>query len=588
MASASTSGPVHSSSVSFPPTLESYEDGDIKSIGAILANRIEKEPFNLVATLIFLSAITHTFLTTQFLTLARKRKAAHEKKIAEGKAYPNSVDVMAGVFEFLGEVEAVFGIWAVALGFAIAFFRNWHSVVGYISHDVNFTEPMFVVTIMTLASTRPILKLAEKIMWVFANLIGGTLAAWWFTILTLGPMLGSLITEPAAMTISALLLAHKLYDLEPSTKFKYATIGLLFVNVSIGGTLTHFAAPPVLMIAGPWGWGLGHMLAHFGWKVCLAILVSNGIYFIAFRKELKGLQGRYALKNLKDEIQHRYLVHQDLEAEIENIAGSLDREGFLSSLREQFDQKAADIKDALGKLLAERYAEELRQRGIDIALAQKAFEQRVEEIKLLRLRRNFAGLLPKKERPPFRDPLWDTRDDPVPMWVTVVHVGFMAWTVINAHHAPFFVAGLLFFLGFAKVTGPYQNRVDLRPPLLVGFFLAGLVIHGGLQGWWIEPVLGNLNELPLMLAATGLTAFNDNAAITYLSTLVPEFTDGLKYSVVAGAISGGGLTVIANAPNPAGQSLLKKYFDSGVSPGGLLKGALLPTIVAGSFLLVFK
>jgi Na+/H+ antiporter NhaD/arsenite permease-like protein len=92
-------------------------------------------------------------------------------------------------------------------------------------------------------------------------------------------------------------------------------------------------------------------------------------------------------------------------------------------------------------------------------------------------------------------------------------------------------------------------------------------------------VLGNLKEIPLMLAATILTAFNDNAAITYLSTLVPGFTNSLKYAIVAGAVTGGGLTVIANAPNPAGQSLLKKYFDNGVSPPGLLKAALLPTII---------
>jgi Na+/H+ antiporter NhaD/arsenite permease-like protein len=138
------------------------------------------------------------------------------------------------------------------------------------------------------------------------------------------------------------------------------------------------------------------------------------------------------------------------------------------------------------------------------------------------------------------------------------------------------------------VTSPYQNVIDLKPPLLVGFFLAGLVIHGGVQAWWIAPVLGNLQEIPLMLAATVLTAFNDNAAITYLSTLVPGFTDNLKYAIVAGAVTGGGLTVIANAPNPAGQSLLKKYFDNGVSPPGLLKAALLPTIIVWLCFFVFK
>jgi Na+/H+ antiporter NhaD/arsenite permease-like protein len=156
---------------------------------------------------------------------------------------------------------------------------------------------------------------------------------------------------------------------------------------------------------------------------------------------------------------------------------------------------------------------------------------------------------------------------------------FMGWTIVNAHHPALFVAGLLFFLGFASVTEDYQNNINLKAPLLVGFFLGGLVTHGGVQGWWIEPVLGGLSEFPLMLTSTVLTAFNDNAAITYLSTLVPGFTDGMKYAVVAGAVTGGGLTVIANAPNPAGQAILKGHFDEGVSPAGLFKAAIVPTII---------
>jgi Na+/H+ antiporter NhaD/arsenite permease-like protein len=138
---------------------------------------------------------------------------------------------------------------------------------------------------------------------------------------------------------------------------------------------------------------------------------------------------------------------------------------------------------------------------------------------------------------------------------------------------------MLFFLGFAKVSEDYQNRINLVPAMLVGFFLAGLVIHGGVQGWWIAPILGSLGKIPLMATATVLTAFNDNAAITYLATLVPSFSDALKYAVVAGAVTGGGLTIIANAPNPAGISLLKKHFDHGVSASGLLGAAIVPTVI---------
>jgi Na+/H+ antiporter NhaD/arsenite permease-like protein len=221
----------------------------------------------------------------------------------------------------------------------------------------------------------------------------------------------------------------------------------------------------------------------------------------------------------------------------------------------------------------------LRAEGIDETLIREAFDKRFEEVRLTKIRRYLPGILPEEMRPEYTDPDWDKREDPVPVWVTVVHLLFMAWTIINAHYAPLFVLGLLFFLGFAQVSAPYQNKINLQPAMLVGFFLAGLVIHGGLQGWWIEPVLGGLGKAPLLLGATILTSFNDNAAITYLSTLVPHFTDSLKYAVVAGAVTGGGLTVIANAPNPAGQSILKKHFDDAVSPIGLLQAALVPTII---------
>ena len=578
----------HGDAPEFPPALESYHDADMQSIGAILTNRIKQEPFNLVATLIFLCAIIHTFMTTKFLAYAHKWEHEHKEKIQKGLAHKHSVHIPAGIFHFLGEVEVVFGIWVIALGAAIFFFHDWHTVVSYFNH-VNFTEAMFVVVIMILASTRPILKVAEMLMWKIANLMGGTLAAWWYTILTVGPLLGSLITEPAAMTISALLLSHKLYDLEPSVKFKYATIGLLFVNISVGGTLTHFAAPPVLMVAGPWNWGTGHMIASFGWKAFVAILISNGVYFFIFRKELEKLHEKFAIKSLKDEIQNTYLAHRDLETEVDKAIAAVDvNSEFVHSLKGQLDEKADEIKEQLSKQLLERHEETFREKGLDMSLVEEAFEQRFEEIKQLRMRSGFSRLLPESQRPDFRDPQWDTRDDPVPAWIIVIHVCFMAWTIINAHHPAFFIPGLLFFLGFAHVTSPYQNIIDLKPPLLVGFFLAGLVIHGGVQAWWIAPVLGNLQELPLMLAATVLTAFNDNAAITYLSTLVPGFTDNLKYAIVAGAVTGGGLTVIANAPNPAGQSLLKKYFDNGVSPAGLLKSALLPTVITWVCFFIFK
>jgi hypothetical protein len=149
-----------------------------------------------------------------------------------------------------------------------------------------------------------------------------------------------------------------------------------------------------------------------------------------------------------------------------------------------------------------------------------------------------------------------------------------------------FIGGFLFFIGFAKATAPYQSRIDLKSPLLVGFFLGGLVIHGGLQGWWIEPLLASLSDVPLFIGAAALTAFNDNALITYLATLVPNLAEPLKVAVVGGAVAGGGLTVIANAPNPAGQALLSRFFDGAIVPGALLLGALPATIITALALLL--
>jgi hypothetical protein len=426
----------------------------------------------------------HTFATARIAALAHRLQHRHDARTrVEGR--PETPSVAAEVLHFFGEVEVVFGLWAVVLLSAMAIYAGWESAAHYLDGRVNYTEPLFVVVIMSLASTRPVVVFAESSLRHVARLGGGTPAAWWCAILTLGPLLGSFITEPAAMTICALLLGRQFYDLRPSARLRYATLGVLFVNVSIGGTLTHFAAPPVLMVARPWGWDIPFMAAHFGWRAFTAIVLSNAAYFVLFRREMRALAARPQVV--------------DVEQPEEMTPG--------------------------GTLL------------------------------------------------------------PVPAWIVLVHLAFMAWIVATAHHPPLFLGGFLFFLGFARATVAYQSRLELRTPLLVGFFLAGLVIHGGLQGWWIAPVLGRLAETPLFLAAAVLTAFNDNALITYLATLVPNLGDALKIAVVEGAVVGGGLTVIANAPNPAGQALLARFFPGGISPLGLLAGAAAPTVVSA---LVFR
>lgn len=471
----------------FPPALSSYDNPNLSGLGEILAYRISVEPLNLIVSLIFLTAILHTFMAGKFISIAHHWEEEHGEHVSvhgvhhnySGEVVPE-VHFGAELFHFLGEVEVVFGMWALATMGAIMYYHNVHAVTDYIN-SVNFTEPMFVVVIMAIAATRPVVSLSEQMLQKVANLGKGTPAAWWFTILTIGPLLGSFITEPAAMTISALLLSNRFYHYRPKPRFAYGTIGLLFVNISVGGTLSHFAAPPVLMVASKWNWDFNFMFTNYGWKAAIGIVLANILYFIIFKKDF-----------------------DDLEEHIPEV-------------KKEDEEK----------------------------------------------------------------PDWDHRGEGVPVWITLVHVLMLLWTVVTAHYPPLFIGGFLFSLGFMQATAHHQNRLDLKPPLLVGFFLAGLVIHGGVQAWWIAPILGSLGEVPLMLGATFLTAFNDNAAITYLSTLVPNFSDSLKYAVVAGAVTGGGLTVIANAPNPAGQSILSRHFEDGVSPLKLAMAAFVPTIIMG-------
>lgn len=462
-----------------PRALETYPSAADQSLASELAMRVEIEPFNAIATGIFLLAIIHTFLAARFAALAHRFQHAEDVKAHKEKR-PLAPSLKAEVLHFLGEVEVVFGLWAVALIVALTAYAGWDGAKHYFNDTVNYTEALFVVVIMALASTRPVIGFAESALRRVAALGGSTPAAWWVAILTIGPVLGSLITEPAAMTICALLLARQFYDLHPSSRLKYATLGVLFVNISIGGTLTHFAAPPVLMVARPWGWDIPFMFLNFGWRAATAIALSTATYFLIFRRELGTLANRQAVPDIEE-----------------------------------------PEDDATGPALL-----------------------------------------------------------PVPAWLVVAHLAFMAWTVFNAHYPALFLGGFLFFLGFARATAAYQSRVQLKTPLLVGFFLAGLVIHGGMQGWWIAPVLSRLTEIPLFLGATILTAFNDNALITYLATLVPSLSEESKLAVVQGAVVGGGLTVIANAPNPAGQALLGRFFGGAISPAGLLIGALPPTLIA--------
>ena len=409
----------------------------------------------LLAATLFALALIHTFSTKYFHGLAQR--------------YPGH----SGVWHLLGEVEVVFGFWAFILIIALFILSGQQAAVGYLDGR-NFTEPMFVFAIMVIAATRPILEMAGALVRALAALLPVQRGmAMYFVVLAFVPLLGSFITEPAAMTLAALMLRDTLFSHPISSRLKYSTIGVLFVNISIGGTLTSFAAPPVLMVAAKWNWDIWFMLSNFGWKAAVAVLINAAIAMLIFRNQL-GHMGRK---------------------------------------------------------------------------------------------------IPASE-------------SPVPWTVTGVHVAFLVLVVVFAHHPAVFLGLFLFFMGFTTAYQRYQSPLILREALLVAFFLAGLVVLGGLQQWWLQPVLMKMDANAVFFGAAALTAFTDNAALTYLGSLVEGLSDEFKVALVAGAVTGGGLTVIANAPNPAGASILKEKFSNGViNPLGLLLGALPPTLVA---VLAFK
>lgn len=550
-----------------------YGDESGMVIWEILTNRITKAPFNLVATLVFFLAIIHSLLTSVFHRLAHAAEEKFKAKQKVGLRDKHAHSMSAALYHTLGEVEVVFGLWAIVLAIAIAIFYDWHSFVLYVD-SLSYKDPLFIIVIMTIASSRPIIKLFELIMWRFVKLIGDTLEAWWISILILSAFLSSYITGPAAMTICAMLLADKFYVLKPSKRLKYATLALLFVNISVGGAMTNFASPPILMVADPWEWSMGFMMANFGWKSIIAVVSGTLLYYLLLRKDFVALRKPYKDLQFKKHIQHRFISKKELEKLYEDLEHNVDqRMGYSNELKAFSFILKENIKE-LARM-------KLTPQEIEMYDVNNAIDEKFEDITEEELKRTIPGLLPDEEKPPYADPHWDQREDRVPFWIMGVHVIFMLWTIVNAHEPVLFLSGFMFYLGFYQVTAFYQNRIDLKPALLVGFFLAGLIIHGTLQEWWIAPILGNLPPLGLNITSTLLTAFNDNAAITYLSTLVPNLSDTMKYAVVAGAITGGGLTIIANAPNPIGQSILKDHFETGIDAGWLMGFAIIPTIIAG-------
>lgn len=419
---------------------------------------MEPNTVQIVAATLFAFAVLHTFGTRFFERLARR--------------HPRH----AGLFHLIGEVEVVFGFWALVLIIAMIPLVGGAQAVEY-AESRKYTEPLFVFVIMVISASKPVLDIVQRLINALARLFPARAAigqAWLG--LALVPMLGSLITEPAAMTLAALTLAPQVFGEGIPERLKYAALGVLFVNVSIGGIATSYAAPPVLMIAGAWGWNTSFMALTFGWKAIIAVAVNASAVVFLLRKHIS-------------------------------------------------------VAEAAGG-------------------------------------------------PP--------QSPPAPLIVSIIHLAFLAAVVTFAHHPVIFVGLFLFFLGFTQAYERHQSPLVIKEGLLVGFFLAGLVVIAGMQQWWLQPIVSGLEPIALFFGALGLTAIADNAALTYLGSLIEGISDQSKYMLVSGAVAGGGLTIIANAPNPAGVALLRPRFgDQSIGAGGLLLGATPPTAVAAlAFLLL--
>lgn len=404
-----------------------------------------------IAALIFAIALGHTFAAKLFERLSHR--------------YPRH----AGLFHLLGEVEVVFGFWAIVLIFAMAAVQGGTEAIAY-AESRKYTEPLFVFVVMVIAASKPVLHLVMTTVNAIAHIlpVRSSLATAWLGLAAV-PLLGSAITEPAAMTIAALMLAPQIFRPDVPERFKYLALGVLFVNVSIGGTLTSFAAPPILMVASTWNWTSAFMLVTFGWKAAIAVLINASIAVVALRAHLP---------------------------ETRSTAATAAESG-------------------------------------------------------------------------------------MPMTLVATHIAFLAAVVALAHHPVAFLGLFLMFLGVSQAYERFQSPLIIKEALLVGFFLAGLVVLGGLQQWWLQPIVSGMAPDLLFFGATALTAVTDNAALTYLGSLIVGISDEAKYNLVAGAVAGGGLTIIANAPNPAGAALVRGGFaDASIGAGGLLLGALLPTFIA--------
>ncbi len=433
--------------------------------------------FQIISTIIFVLAIIHTFLTPPLYAYSQKFAILKEAYPKKWKHY----HFLSEAFYLLSEIEIVFGIWLIPLILFSILLQGWNPTLSYLNTR-DYDHALYITVIIVVIGSRPIITFAEKVLEWIARLGNDSPDAWWWTILVVGPILGALLKEPAAMALSAILLTKKFYPYHPSRAFQYATLGLLFANISVGGMFTTFSSRALFIVADKWDWDWQYMLTTFGWKVLIGLFLATGLYYFLFHKEFR--RGR------------------------------------------------------------------------------------------------FPKSLPALEK--------DEAQHPTPIWITLIHLVFVALIVMTSDSMPIFIGIFFLFLGFWKATSFYQTPLHLKSAILVGFFFASLIIHGELQGWWIVPLMQNLNHFGAMIVSFVLSAFVDNAIVSYITLDIPQFDDVKHYLIISGAMSAGALTVIANAPNPVGHAILRPSFKGKLSLLGLFLGALAPSLIYLTLFWLFR
>ena len=410
-----------------------------------------------LATFFLALALLHTFSVSFIVKIADKIK---------------KYSLMNKILHILSEVEVVFGFWAIIF-LSVWSFREGAEKVITFGKNLSITEPIFIFCIVVIASTKPILYFAQSVIVSSSEKISKLLKAnqvqtQFLVLLIVGPLLGSFITEPAAITIVGLVLMRMFNEKVIDSYFLYGLTALLFVNISVGGALTHFAAPPVLVVARIWEWNIKTVFMNLGIPATIAVVANTFLFRFKFKSEI----GKF-FKPLKFDLEF------------------------------------------------------------------------------------------------------------MPFWVISVHLFSLFILILSLHHPIVLILTLFLFVVFSKLTAKFQDNLRWKESFLVAFFLMGLLILGSFQYWWLQPIITQLSDKTVFLAAISLTAITDNAALTYLGAQVPNLKESAKWALVSGALAGGGLTILANAPNPVGFSLLISKFPNRVLMSGkLLVAALIPTLIA--------